>query len=67
MLLYETGKDVWKCSLRSRGRFNAARTASLLGGGGHEKAAGCTLEGTLSEVKERITEAVRLELTEGMT
>jgi bifunctional oligoribonuclease and PAP phosphatase NrnA len=37
-----------RLSLRSKGNVNVAAIAERLGGGGHENAAGCTLEGPLS-------------------
>jgi phosphoesterase RecJ-like protein len=36
-----------RLSLRSKGKVNVAAIAERLGGGGHENAAGCTLEGPL--------------------
>ncbi len=37
-----------RLSLRSKGRVNVAAIAAQLGGGGHENAAGCTLDGPLT-------------------
>ena len=37
----------FRLSLRSKGQVNVAAIAERLGGGGHENAAGCTLEGPL--------------------
>jgi phosphoesterase RecJ-like protein len=46
-----------RLSLRSKGRLNVAAIAARLGGGGHQNAAGCTLEGPLPRVlKEILTE-----------
>ena len=46
-----------RMSLRSKGRLNVAAIAARLGGGGHQNAAGCTLEGPLpSALKEILTE-----------
>lgn len=36
-------------SLRANGDVNVSRVAVIFGGGGHIKAAGCTLRGELSE------------------
>ncbi len=41
-------------SLRSKSRVNVSKVAGLLGGGGHPRAAGVVLEGTLEEVKTRV-------------
>jgi bifunctional oligoribonuclease and PAP phosphatase NrnA len=43
-----------RVSLRSKGRVNVAAIAERLGGGGHENAAGCTLDGPLVRAKEQI-------------
>ncbi|WP_109487306.1 DHH family phosphoesterase [Occallatibacter savannae] len=51
-----------RVSLRSKGRVNVAAIAGRLGGGGHENAAGCTLDGPLSRAKEQIVEELRAAL-----
>jgi phosphoesterase RecJ-like protein len=43
-----------RVSLRSKGNVDVGRIAREFGGGGHRNAAGCTLEGSLAEVRERI-------------
>ncbi len=45
-----------KCivGLRSNNHIDVGRIASALGGGGHKKAAGGAVEGTLEEVKKRV-------------
>lgn len=48
----QTGPERFRASLRSRGRVNVRPIAEAFGGGGHEKAAGCTLEGSLEEVRD---------------
>jgi phosphoesterase RecJ-like protein len=48
-----------RVSLRSKGRVNLAALAARLGGGGHENAAGCTLEGPLSRALEEILGELR--------
>jgi len=54
----ELRPDVWKFSLRTGPRVNATRVCALLGGGGHAKAAGCTVEAPFAEAKRRMLEAV---------
>jgi phosphoesterase RecJ-like protein len=49
----------WKVSLRSKGRVNVAKIAEGFGGGGHERAAGCSVKGTISEVKTKVISSVR--------
>ena len=46
-------KETVKLSFRSR-RLNVSSLAQSLGGGGHARAAGCTLKGTILEVKPRV-------------
>ena len=41
----------YKVGFRSKGKVNVAAFSAALGGGGHHNAAGCTVEGTLDEVK----------------
>jgi phosphoesterase RecJ-like protein len=53
MMLRESPNHKVRVSLRSRGAVNVALLAQQFGGGGHENAAGCTLETSLAEA-ERI-------------
>ena len=46
IFMYQTGHQEYKVSLRSNGKVDVARVASSFGGGGHVRAAGCTLQGT---------------------
>jgi bifunctional oligoribonuclease and PAP phosphatase NrnA len=46
-------KETVKISFRSR-RLNVSELAQSLGGGGHARAAGCTLKGTILDVKPRV-------------
>jgi len=50
----EAEPGVVKVSMRARDRVDVAVIAKQLGGGGHAKAAGCTIKGPLSEVQQRI-------------
>lgn len=56
--LKERSPGVYKISMRSSERVNVSDLCGSLGGGGHARAAGCTLEGTLDEVKAVILDAV---------
>ena len=57
--LREREPNVYKISLRSAKDVNVSAICQTLGGGGHVKAAGCLLKGTLEEVKAALLEAVR--------
>jgi len=48
-----------RVSLRSKGQVDVAAIASGLGGGGHENAAGVTLDGPLARAQEEILGALR--------
>lgn len=48
----------FKISMRSSNKVNVSDICASLGGGGHVKAAGCLLHGTLDEVKKKIVAAV---------
>lgn len=60
VLLVQRGPERVKVSLRSRGRVDVAAVAQSLtaAGGGHAKAAGASLEGTLDAVRARVLDAV---------
>ncbi len=59
VFLRETDKG-YKASLRSNNYVNVAEVASIFSGGGHIRAAGCTLPYTLNLAKEKIVDRVKL-------
>lgn len=61
-LLKEHGNNIVKVSLRSKSTGNVAEISQKFGGGGHIRAAGCTLNGTLNEVKEQMKKVIAEEL-----
>ena len=50
---------------RSASRVDVGRLAQTMGGGGHARAAGCTLTGTLGEVRRAVLAALRRQLASG--
>jgi len=50
----ELGNGRWRVSLRSKGAVNVSAIAETLGGGGHECAAGCAVEGPLEVATTKI-------------
>ncbi|TAM58097.1 hypothetical protein EPN52_11485 [bacterium] len=50
-----------RVSLRSNGEVNVQHVASALGGGGHFRAAGCTVVGSIDAAVAAISEALRVE------
>ncbi|HUW63546.1 MAG TPA: bifunctional oligoribonuclease/PAP phosphatase NrnA [Spirochaetia bacterium] len=57
ILFRETEPGRFKVGLRSKHRVDVQAVAALFGGGGHIRAAGCLLDGTLAEVQGRVLEA----------
>jgi phosphoesterase RecJ-like protein len=51
-----------RLSLRSKGKINVAAISERLGGGGHENAAGCTLNGPMERATDEILSALRREM-----
>ncbi|GFZ84164.1 phosphoesterase RecJ-like protein [Paenibacillus marchantiophytorum] len=58
MLLKEKSIGVIKVSLRSSGLVDVAAIAQSLGGGGHVRASGCTIHGTLDEAVAKMVQEV---------
>ena len=48
-----------RCSIRTRGDWDATVIAAKFGGGGHRKAAGCTIKATLGDAKRQMRAAVK--------
>ncbi len=55
IFIYETDFHEFKVSMRSNGEVNVSKIAVYFGGGGHIKAAGCTMTGTVHDVINNIT------------
>jgi bifunctional oligoribonuclease and PAP phosphatase NrnA len=59
VFLRELPEQRIRMSLRSKGKINVAAIAQGLGGGGHENAAGCTVDGPLGRALEEILAELR--------
>ncbi len=57
ILIIQEGDERFKVSFRSGAKVPVNRVASMLGGGGHPRAAGANLIGSLDEVVVRVLEA----------
>jgi phosphoesterase RecJ-like protein len=57
ILFKQRGPTTWKVSLRSN-HVNVAELAQRFGGGGHIRASGCTLEGSLQDVVDSLMKEV---------
>ena len=47
----EIKPGLFKVGFRSKGKVNVSALAAAFGGGGHHNAAGCTISGTLDELR----------------
>ncbi len=54
LFLYEVTPREFKASMRANREVDVSKIALSFGGGGHKRAAGCTLTGSLEEALERI-------------
>ncbi|MCK4911521.1 MAG: bifunctional oligoribonuclease/PAP phosphatase NrnA [Thermodesulfovibrionales bacterium] len=59
VMLKEKEGDVWKVSLRSKGDIDISRVAVQFNGGGHRNASGCSFEGNIADVKQRLLNSLR--------
>lgn len=53
-------KDIYKISVRTTDdKYSANELCGILGGGGHKRAAGCTVQGNLQEVKDTLLQTAK--------
>lgn len=64
ILIREIERGKYKVGFRSKGKVNVHGLASKLGGGGHIRASGCALTGTLQEITERVVREAVAEVSE---
>lgn len=62
ILLNETDYDVYKVSMRANGNVNVSEIALSFGGGGHIKAAGCTIQGKVVDVVSTLVDKIKKQL-----
>ena len=55
IFLYESNIQEYKVSMRSNERVDVSAVASYFGGGGHVRAAGCTMQGSFHDVINNLT------------
>lgn len=58
IFLRETDKGI-KGSLRSKNYVNVSEVCMMFGGGGHVRAAGCNIQGTIEQAKSQILNSIR--------
>jgi phosphoesterase RecJ-like protein len=64
IFIYETAAHEFKVSMRSNGEVNVSKIAVYFGGGGHIKAAGATMHGSVHDVINNITAHIEAQLKE---
>ena len=62
LFLYETGPQEYKVSMRSQKQVDVSRIAAYFGGGGHVRAAGCTMSGSIHDVINNLAGHIAKEL-----
>ena len=60
--LHQNADGSYKVSLRANGDFNVADLAMCFGGGGHVRAAGCTMEGDIEDIILQLKEEIKRRL-----
>lgn len=58
IFIYETGNQEYKVSLRSKHYLDVSKIASYFGGGGHIRAAGCNMVGTVYDVVNNLSKQI---------
>lgn len=64
MFLHETAPQTFKVGLRSKERVDVSRIAKYFGGGGHVRAAGVTMKGSVHDVINNLTALIEKQLDE---
>lgn len=62
ILIYEISSQEYKVSMRANGNIDVSKIAVFFGGGGHIKAAGCTMRGSEHDVINNLTAHIESQL-----
>jgi len=62
IFMYETATLEYKVSLRTDNSVDAAKVAAYFGGGGHARAAGCTMKGTFHDCVNNLSDEIAKQL-----
>lgn len=62
IFMYETGAQEFKVSMRSQHIVDVSRIAVYFGGGGHVRAAGCTINGNMHDVINNLSRHIEKQL-----
>lgn len=64
IFMYETGIHEFKVSMRSNNYVDVSKIAAYFGGGGHVRAAGCTLAGSIHDVLNNLSSHIEAQIKE---
>ena len=64
IFIYEIETQRFKVSLRSNGKVDVSKIAVFFGGGGHVRAAGCDMQGSMYDVINNLTAEIEKQLAE---
>lgn len=64
IFMYEIGVQQFKVSMRSCKYVDVSKVASFFGGGGHVRAAGCTMNGSFHDVVNNLSEHIEEQIKE---
>lgn len=62
IFLYETGNQEFKVSMRSKSIVDVSAVAKYFGGGGHVRAAGCSMQGSFYDVVNNLTKHIEKQM-----
>ena len=62
IFMYESDLQEYKVSMRSKGSVDVSKIAAYFGGGGHVRAAGCTMQGSFHSVLNNLTYDIEKQL-----
>ena len=62
IFFYQIGVEEYKVSLRASGNVDVSKVAQVFGGGGHVKAAGLTMKGSVQNIIDALVEQIGKQL-----
>lgn len=62
IFMYQLNSMEYKVSMRSKGKVDVSKIASMFGGGGHVRAAGVTMQGTYHDVINNLSAQIKQQL-----
>ncbi len=62
IFIYQTGAQEFKVSMRSQKVVDVSRIAAYFGGGGHVRAAGCSMNGSIHDVINNLSDEIARQL-----